>query len=118
MWPFSKKTEPASFKKELNNAALKRLRSLKTKNNKRYKEEYFNKLATLFRKYLYKRYKIKKGLIHEELSREIKSKRINRYLKIRLIKFSAEINGIEYGNGKLDKNILDNLIKQFEKIIK
>lgn len=107
-----------SKKDQLKRLAIKNLISIETNNNIRYNEKYFSKIEKLFRIFLEKQYKLKRGLTHEELSEAIKLKKLKKGLRPRIIYLSAQINGIEYGNSDLDKKILNKLIISLNKIIK
>jgi hypothetical protein len=117
MWPFNKNHVPTK-NDEIRYSAIKRVRRLKTKNNKRYDNKHFDDFAKLFRRYLRKKYNLRESLIHEELSDKIKSKRLGKTTKVKIIYLSAAINSIEYGSKDSNKKTLKELLDKFNNLIK
>lgn len=133
MWPFNKKrvknirkfvkssldfSSPKEKSKNIKSWALSKIRKTKIKNNKRYDPKLIYDLIQTYRTFIEKKYHIKKGLTHHELSKEIKERRIRLGLKRKIIYLSALINDIEYGDKEIDKKLLEEMIKELETIIK
>jgi hypothetical protein len=109
MWFFKKKKQ----RDELDSGALRQLKKL---NRKRIKNT-ITDINKIFKIYLQEKYKLKQSLTYEELIEKIKSKKIKKPLKQRIISLAAEINNIEYNFAKFDKKIFRLLSQKLKEII-
>lgn len=117
MWPLKKKKSKSKKTDEhfsLKNQALLKLKGL---DGMKGLERRLSELSKIYKIFLEKRLKLKKGSTHEEISEEVKKKKIDRKLKIRIIYLSAQFNSLQYGDEKVSQTRFKEMIENFKEII-
>ena len=94
------------------------LKDIKKIKSKRFSNELINELHKIFRIYLEEKFKVKQGLTYEEMTKKVKSKKINHDLKEKIMFLEAEIYSIEYLSGEFNKKKSKLLIEKLVEIVR
>jgi len=112
---FHKKKEAEHSKNyELKKLALKKLKRIQ---KKKFSPKSFDEFVFILRVLNEKAFKLKRTLTYEEAQKEIKTKKIKLKLKNKIIILLKEVEEVEFGNQKIDREKLDNLISELKEII-
>ena len=114
--PFKKKKKKPNQVKVVKNNTLKRVEAFRKHFSKKSRDDNFIQFFHIIRMFFAELFKIKYEFTFEELSNELKRRRVDKSLKERIIFFLKKLSVVEYSNEKLSEPELKKLLNEFLKL--
>jgi len=114
--PFKKKKKKPDRIELVKNNTFKRIQAFKKHFSKKNKDDNFIQFFHIVRLFFAELFKIKYEFTFEELSNELKRRRIDNNLKEKILFFLKKLSVVEYSDEKLPESELKKLLNEFLKL--